>query len=321
MRRNKLLFISVLIVLTAFLTLPSLYSEELTLTTYYPSPNGVYQDLEVHNRLWFYPDPTNPNNDHIYFYRTNPVADTSELRLLLADNYGSPNDKFIIGATQSGGAPGFHPILTITAKPSIDMHNSDLAVGNLTVRGWSRFTGCMQASTIAASGTVYGGGSGSCDLAEMIPAQEGVEAGDLVVIDPDKDIMVKKSDKIYNSKVAGIISENAAFVISCKDEEGCASGECEDADNQGNSVPLALAGRVMTKVTTESGPIKRGDLITTSSKPGYGMKLTLLSYQDAKNLDELKYILEENRRRKLAVVGKALQELDEGEGKIKVLVE
>jgi hypothetical protein len=39
-----------------------------------------------------------------------------------------------------------------------------------------------------------------------------------------------------------------------------------------NYKPIALAGRVPCKVSTENGPIKAGDLLTTSSTPGHAMK-------------------------------------------------
>ncbi|MBI3660880.1 hypothetical protein HY230_10490 [Candidatus Acetothermia bacterium] len=39
-------------------------------------------------------------------------------------------------------------------------------------------------------------------------------------------------------------------------------------------LPLAIYGYFPAKVTMENGPIKRGDPITSSSKPGYGMKAT-----------------------------------------------
>jgi len=59
---------------------------------------------------------------------------------------------------------------------------------------------------------------------------------------------------------------------------------------------------VPTRATTENGPIKAGDLLVTSSRPGYAMKGT-------------------NRARMLgAVVGKALEPLLSGRGLIQVLV-
>jgi hypothetical protein len=42
----------------------------------------------------------------------------------------------------------------------------------------------------------------------------------------------------------------------------------------GIPVPLALTGRVPVSVSTENGPIKPGDYLTTSSKPGVVMKAT-----------------------------------------------
>ena len=65
---------------------------------------------------------------------------------------------------------------------------------------------------------------------------------------------------------------------------------------------LTIAGRVPCKVTTENGPIKPGDILVTSSKPGYAMKA---------DLDKLKIGM---------MLGKALESLDEGEGKIIALV-
>jgi len=63
---------------------------------------------------------------------------------------------------------------------------------------------------------------------------------------------------------------------------------------------MAMIGIVPTKVTTENGPIKPGDLLVTSSTVGYAMKGT-------------------DRNRMLgAVIGKALGKLDSGAGVIEV---
>lgn len=65
---------------------------------------------------------------------------------------------------------------------------------------------------------------------------------------------------------------------------------------------LALMGRVPVKVTTENGAIRPGDLLTVASKPGYAMRCT-----QVKNCEG-------------AIIGKALEILEKGEGKILVLV-
>ena len=65
---------------------------------------------------------------------------------------------------------------------------------------------------------------------------------------------------------------------------------------------LALMGRVPVKVTTENGPIYPGDLLTIASKPGYGTRCHRV------------------RKCEGAIIGKALETLEKGEGKILVLV-
>jgi hypothetical protein len=52
---------------------------------------------------------------------------------------------------------------------------------------------------------------------------------------------------------------------------GITEGETIDKNNLR---PLALAGRVPVKVCIENGPIQIGDMLTTSSTPGFAMKAT-----------------------------------------------
>ncbi len=65
---------------------------------------------------------------------------------------------------------------------------------------------------------------------------------------------------------------------------------------------LALAGRVPVKVTTENGPIQVGDLLISSSEPGYAMRCS------------------EHATCVGATIGKALDSLEEGTGEIMVQV-
>jgi len=65
---------------------------------------------------------------------------------------------------------------------------------------------------------------------------------------------------------------------------------------------MAMIGIVPTKVSAENGPIKRGDLLVTSSIRGYAMKGT-------------------DRSRMLgAVIGKSLGNLDAGTGVVEALI-
>jgi len=136
----------------------------------------------------------------------------------------------------------------------------------------------------------------SVDVAEMIYSnnKSGLEAGDVVVVDPDNDETVILSSRPYDPTVAGIISTEPGLVLGSGFEGDTAKGDVE----------LSLVGRVPCKVTTENGSVKRGDLLVTSSKPGYAMK------GDPEKIKEMPGV----------VLGKALEELKEGEGKILVLI-
>jgi hypothetical protein len=126
----------------------------------------------------------------------------------------------------------------------------DLAVGALWAGGTLRF------------GTAD-------DLAEMTPvkAEDNLEPGDVVVIENplDNRVLLARSNKPYDSKVAGVISDPSTA--------GLIIGGSHPTDvNRDDIKPLALAGRVLTKVTTENGSINAGDFLTTSSTPGHAMK-------------------------------------------------
>jgi hypothetical protein len=119
------------------------------------------------------------------------------------------------------------------------------------------------------------------------------EPGDLLVIDTSADRRAKLSDRPYSPLVAGIYSTKPGVLAS--------PYKIGDV-NLAREVPLAIVGIVPCKVSAENGPIKVGDLLVASSTPGYAMKGT-------------------DRSQMLgAIVGKALEPLDEGKNMIQVLV-
>ncbi len=119
------------------------------------------------------------------------------------------------------------------------------------------------------------------------------EPGDLMVIDPNAPGKFLKSSQAYSTLVAGIYSTKPGFVGRL---------DPPNPKTDASEVPMAMVGRVPTKVSAENGPIQVGDLLVTSSIPGYAMKGT-------------------DRNRMLgAVIGKALGSLDSGTGVIEVLV-
>ena len=139
-------------------------------------------------------------------------------------------------------------------------------------------------------GNVYADGTfnpGGADLAEMLPAVDGLEPGDVLVIGLDGKLT--RSGEAYSTAVAGVYSTKPGFV----------GGSDEDGINAGQ-VPVAVVGVVPVKASAENGAIRPGDLLTTSSTPGHAMKAT---------------------EPKLgAILGKALGELKAGTGVIEVLV-
>ena len=143
------------------------------------------------------------------------------------------------------------------------------------------------AGDINASGTIL---PAPVDVAENMTMVETkdrpVEPGDVMVVDGDNDETVRLSDRPYDLGVAGIVSTKPGILLG--------------AERDGKA--LALSGRVPVKVTAEGGPIRRGDLLVTSSKPGYAMR------GDPQKVDYG------------TVIGKALGELGAGEGSIIVLL-
>ena len=104
--------------------------------------------------------------------------------------------------------------------------------------------------------------SGNADIAEEYNVLDDSDQGDLVIISEYQNI--KKANKPYQKELFGIISTAPGFKLSLKNSEGNL-----------NPKPVALAGRVPVKVSTENGEIEPGDYLTSSSTPGVAMKATV----------------------------------------------
>jgi len=152
---------------------------------------------------------------------------------------------------------------------------------------------------VNGNGTVFANGGFrpfGDDFAESVAVKGGAEhyaPGDLLVIDPSGERRLSVSQTPYSTLVAGIYSTQPGIV---------ASTHRVDEPLPNNEVPLAVVGIVPCKVTAENGPVVAGDLLVTSSTPGFAMKGT-------------------DRGRMLgAVVGKALEPMQKETGVILVLV-
>jgi len=144
---------------------------------------------------------------------------------------------------------------------------------------------------VSNSGEVYADGSfhsGGADFAEMLPAEAGLEPGDVLVITASGKLA--RSSRPYQSTVVGVYSTKPALV----------GGDSDDMDSSGK-IPLAVVGIVPVKACTENGAIQPGDLLVSSSLPGHAMKAGSNPPMGT-------------------VIGKALQGLQEGTGIIIMLV-
>ena len=133
------------------------------------------------------------------------------------------------------------------------------------------------------------------DYAEMLPAQEALQPGDLLAIGPDGKLV--KTTSAYQSSVAGVYSTRPGVV-----------GGASDGQDTTGKVPLAVMGVAPVKVSAENGAIQPGDLLTASDTPGYAMKARPITVNGVTFYPSG------------VVIGKALGGLADGTGLISVLV-
>jgi|GEM_PF-7077811 len=143
---------------------------------------------------------------------------------------------------------------------------------------------------VHAIGNFYGQEfkTGNADLAEKVKVTETVEAGDVLSLDSTNPNHYRKSRKPYSALAMGVVSTKPGMTLG--------------NNNKSTRTTIALMGTVPVKATTQNGPIQPGDLLTTSPKPGYAM------------------ICKERSKCSRAIIGEALGSLEEGDGKVRILV-
>ena len=155
----------------------------------------------------------------------------------------------------------------------------DLADLNLLLaRGvWVNYdpqTSCQPDSTAAvfrvtnegivrADSSFYGSAfnTGSADLAEWVPLSVAAEAGTVLELDITDPGSYRPSQASCSSLIAGVVSTLPGITL------GTSTVGPQQA-------LLALSGIVPVKVTNEGGQIQPGDLLVSSSTPGYAMRWT-----------------------------------------------
>lgn len=147
---------------------------------------------------------------------------------------------------------------------------------------------------VASSATIDGNIAAKYqDVAEWVPSARSLAPATVVVLDRDKENVVTESTHAYDTAVAGVVSQKPGLVLG---------------DAGKSKVMVATTGRVEVNVTASTHPIHVGDLLVTSDVPGVAM------YSEPVNVAGVKM------HRPGTVIGKALQPLQQGRGKILVLL-
>ena len=182
-----------------------------------------------------------------------------------------------------------------TASESLTTRNVTLQPSSTSTFGYVPFSGITSIGTALTTSTAftYNPGTGVvsatatsafyADLAERYEADAVYEVGTVLVIGGTNEVTV--TSIFADTRVAGIVSKNPAYMMN------------SDAGTDETHPYIALKGRVPCKVL---GYIEKGDLIVTSSTPGYGCAAKSVAAG--------------------AVIGKALGTQSEGFGVIEVLV-
>jgi len=155
-----------------------------------------------------------------------------------------------------------------------------------------------QTGAVLADGP-YGG---PADFAEMLPVVPGAtcEPGDVLAINPDG--MMERAATPATTTVAGVYSTRPGFLGDMR----LSLPDGGAADDSRAWVPVALMGVVPVRATADAGPIRPGDLLTSSSVPGRAMRADAGPNGHANH--------------RASIIGKALQPLPSGLGTINVLL-
>ncbi|MBI1742653.1 PQQ-dependent sugar dehydrogenase [Candidatus Acetothermia bacterium] len=163
----------------------------------------------------------------------------------LISTFGEDESGEIYFAAYSSTNGTVYRIIRVTTAALFTVHRSS---GNVYADG-AYFCGKISACFNSSVGA---------DIAERINSLELLEPGDVIEIDPEHSGYFRKSRG--TPLVVGVVSTHAGLTMANR------------AAQTDVRPSIALIGRVPVKTITENGPIKLGDLLTPSNKPGYAMR-------------------------------------------------
>jgi len=239
------------------------------------------------------------------YYNTGFVGigtNSPSARLQVADGTGTPTPTSAsvnIENFTPGEAIWVRNSSSSNASPVMKMHQHPSSTASfIDGIAWDGVGAATRKFHITSTGTFVAGS----DFAEAFEASGGkaaYEPGDVVVLSEKNPKAIEKSNAPYDTKVAGIYSTRPGVLGADKD------GVTRMDEND---IPVAIVGIVPTKVTNENGPIRTGDLLTTSSTSGHAMKASP-TFVNGVAIYPTGTIL-----------GKALEPLQGSKGVVKVLV-
>ncbi|WP_420455104.1 hypothetical protein [Rubrivirga sp.] len=238
-----------------------------------------------------------------------------EFRILNADNDGFALDVFtegagsaVFGTATSGRGGQFLNVDPATSAPALEgvtygegvalraIQNSGggtTVADFVTADDYDNFNVVARIDTdgnVYADGAFIGGGADFAERFEVIGGPAAYGPGDVLAISPDRDRHLERAAGPYSTAIAGVYATRPGLLLA------------DPAISPDETVPVGVVGVVPTKVTGEGGPIRRGDLLVTSSTAGHAMRG------------------EPGRIGVGMVIGKALQPFDGTAGVIEVLV-
>jgi hypothetical protein len=184
----------------------------------------------------------------------------------------------------------------LNGTPNLNAFNFNAPALGSTQKLISFKSAGVEKAYIDANGNISLSGNISAkyqDVAEWVPSSQNLKAGTVVILDPEKSNQVIASKESYDTRVAGVVSDNPGVILG----EG---GE--------GKVKVATTGRVRVRVDATRAPIKIGDLLVTSDEEGIAMKSVPVNFQG-------RLIHSPG-----TIIGKALEPLEKGRGEILVLL-
>ncbi|GEM_PF-2311962 len=115
---------------------------------------------------------------------------------------------------------------------------------------------------VRADGAFIGGGADVAESFDVEGNHTDYEPGGVLAISTESDGHLVKSTESYSTLVAGVHATKPGVLLTDRGIEADLSGQ----------VPLGGGGVIPHKFCLEGGPIQRGDLLVSSSKPGHAMK-------------------------------------------------